>query len=86
VAETTVRIIPCFEFRRTGKSMGQVYQCWWRICREIIVFTRLEYHVFYILYPFVTNLLTLPRTHKTWNVTTTTKCVGMKSVSLLMIL
>jgi hypothetical protein len=25
-------------FRRTGKAMGQVYQCWWRICREISVF------------------------------------------------
>jgi hypothetical protein len=24
--------------RRTGKAMGQVYQCWWRICREIHVF------------------------------------------------
>jgi hypothetical protein len=28
----------CFGFRRTGKAMGQVYQCWWRICREINVF------------------------------------------------
>jgi hypothetical protein len=25
-------------FLRTGKAMGQVYQCWWRICREINVF------------------------------------------------
>jgi hypothetical protein len=25
-------------FRRTGKVMGQVYQCWWRICREMIFF------------------------------------------------
>jgi hypothetical protein len=25
-------------FRRIGKAMGQVYQCWWRICREINVF------------------------------------------------
>jgi hypothetical protein len=39
--------------------MGQVYQCWWRICREINVFSRFEYHMFYILYPFVANLLTL---------------------------
>jgi hypothetical protein len=22
-------------FRRTGKAMGQVYQCWWSLCREI---------------------------------------------------
>jgi hypothetical protein len=33
--------------------MGQVYQCWWRICREINVLPRLKY-------PFVTYLLTLP--------------------------
>jgi hypothetical protein len=25
-------------FRRTGEAMGQVYQYWWRICREINVF------------------------------------------------
>jgi hypothetical protein len=23
--------------RRTRKAMGHVYQCWWRICREINV-------------------------------------------------
>jgi hypothetical protein len=35
VAETTVkRFIGC-GFRRTGKEVGQVYQCWWRIRREI---------------------------------------------------
>jgi hypothetical protein len=27
VAETTVKIILCCGFRRTGKAMGQVYQC-----------------------------------------------------------
>jgi hypothetical protein len=33
--------------------MGQVYQCWWRICREInVFFSGFEYHVFYALYPF----------------------------------
>jgi hypothetical protein len=42
--------------------MGQVYQCWWRICWEINVFSRFEYHTFYVLYPFVTYLLTLPCT------------------------
>jgi hypothetical protein len=50
-------------FRRTAKAMGQVYQCWWRICREIDAFTpppRFEYHMFYVLYPFVTYVLTLP--------------------------
>jgi hypothetical protein len=40
--------------------MGQVYQCWWRICQEINVFSRFEYHMFYILYPLLTYLLTLP--------------------------
>jgi hypothetical protein len=28
----------CCGFRRTGKAIRQVYQCWWRICREIRVF------------------------------------------------
>jgi hypothetical protein len=27
-------------FRRTGKAMGQVYQRWWMICREINVLIR----------------------------------------------
>jgi hypothetical protein len=36
--ETEVRKWLCSGFRRTGKAMGQVYQCWWRICREINVF------------------------------------------------
>jgi hypothetical protein len=40
--------------------MGQVYQCWWRMCWEINVFW-FEYHMFYILYPFVTELVILPR-------------------------
>jgi hypothetical protein len=47
--------------QRTAKAMGQVYQCWWKICREINVFSRFEYHMFYVLYPFVTYLLTFPR-------------------------
>jgi hypothetical protein len=61
VAATTVKRLPCCEFRRTGKAMGQAYQCWWRICRDINVFSRFEYHTFYALYPFVSYLLTLPR-------------------------
>jgi hypothetical protein len=55
------QIFLCWGFRRTGKAMGQAYQCWWRICRDINDFTRLEYHIFYILYPFVVYLLTVPR-------------------------
>jgi hypothetical protein len=50
----------CCGFR--GKAMGQVYQCWWRIYWERIFFFRFEYYIFYVLYPFVTCLLTLPRT------------------------
>jgi hypothetical protein len=57
----TVKRLLCCGFRRTGKAMGQVYLCWWRICREINVF-RFEYHMFYVLYPFVTFLLALPCT------------------------
>jgi hypothetical protein len=53
VAETTVERLLCCGFRRTAKAMGQVYQCWWRICRDINVFPRFEYHMFYVLYPFV---------------------------------
>jgi hypothetical protein len=34
VAETTVKRLLCCGFRRTGKAMGQVYQCRRRICRE----------------------------------------------------
>jgi hypothetical protein len=30
VAETTVKRLLYGWFRRTGKAMGQVYQCWWR--------------------------------------------------------
>jgi hypothetical protein len=59
VAETTVKRLLYCGFRRTGKAMGQVYQCWWRICQETNAFSKFEYHTFYILYPFVTYLLTL---------------------------
>jgi hypothetical protein len=51
----------CCRFRCTGKTMGQVDQCWWRICWEINVFSRFRYHIFYVLYPFVTCILTPSR-------------------------
>jgi hypothetical protein len=38
VAETRAKRPLCCGFRRTGKAMRQVHQCWWRICREIIPF------------------------------------------------
>jgi hypothetical protein len=40
VAETTVKWHLCCGFRRNGKAMGQMYQCWLRICRELNVFTQ----------------------------------------------
>jgi hypothetical protein len=61
MAETTVKRLLCCGVRRTGKAMEQVYQCWCRICRETNVFSRFKYHMFYILYPFVSYFLTLPR-------------------------
>jgi hypothetical protein len=39
--------------------MGQVYQCWWRICQKI---TFIQVSITHVLYPFVTYLLTLPHT------------------------
>jgi hypothetical protein len=38
VAEAVVIRLLCCGVRGTGKAMGQVYQCWWRICREINAF------------------------------------------------
>jgi hypothetical protein len=39
MAETTVKRLLRCGFRRTGKAMRQVYQCLWRICRKINVFS-----------------------------------------------
>jgi hypothetical protein len=58
--ETEVKRLLCCRFQCTGKAIEQVYQCWWRICREINVLSSFEYHIFYVLYPFVTYLWTLP--------------------------
>jgi hypothetical protein len=47
VTETTVKSLLCCGFRRTGKAMGQVYQCWWKICREKeMFFSSFEYYIF----------------------------------------
>jgi hypothetical protein len=57
VAETTVKRRLCCGFRRTGKAMGQVYRCWWRICQEINVFSQVRIsHVLRII--LICNLLT----------------------------
>jgi hypothetical protein len=45
--ETTVKRLPFCGFQCTGKVMGQVYQCWWRICQETNVLSMFEYHMFY---------------------------------------
>jgi hypothetical protein len=61
VAEKIVKILLSCWFQRTGNAMEQVYQFWWMICREINVFFRFEYYMFYVLCPFMTYLLTLLR-------------------------
>jgi hypothetical protein len=45
--------------------MGQMCQCWWSICREINIFPRFEYHMFYVLYPLVFYFPTPPRRIRT---------------------
>jgi hypothetical protein len=45
VAETTARILLCCWPWRAGKAVGQVYQCWWRICREMNVFFQVRSHI-----------------------------------------
>jgi hypothetical protein len=40
MAETAVTVLLCCGFQRTSKMMGQVYQCSWRICREINAFSQ----------------------------------------------
>jgi hypothetical protein len=62
VTELTVKRLLCCGFRRTGKAMGQVYQYWCMMRREVNVFFCLfEYQCFNILYPFVTYILNLSR-------------------------
>jgi hypothetical protein len=69
VAETTVKRQLFCGFRRTGKAMGHVNQCWWTICREINVFPRLEYHMFCVLYPSVRPIYWLSLVWSGWHVT-----------------
>jgi hypothetical protein len=69
VAETTVKRHVCCWFRCTGKAMGKVVE---DMSRNK-VFSRFEYHMFFVLYPFVTLLLTLPRRYQiyaSWNFVT----------------
>jgi hypothetical protein len=62
VPGTTAKKLLCYRFRYTSKAMGQVCQCWWRMYQEMNVFSRFKYHMLYILFPFVSYLLTLPHT------------------------
>jgi hypothetical protein len=50
----------CCGFRRTGKAMGQVYQCWWGICREINVFLQVRMLHIMVLWRYVTHSRQLP--------------------------
>jgi hypothetical protein len=59
VVQIIIKRILCCGFRRAGKEMGQVYQCWWRICREINVFF-LGQISHASGFTSVTSLLTLP--------------------------
>jgi hypothetical protein len=52
VVEATDERRACCGFRRPGKVMGQEYQYCCIACREINVFSRLEYHMF----PFYIHL------------------------------
>jgi hypothetical protein len=54
-SKVAVKRLLCYGFRRTGKAMGQVYQC-----REINVLSMFEYHMFHFSYQFVTYLLSIP--------------------------
>jgi hypothetical protein len=56
----TVKRLMCCGFHRTGKVMGQVYQCWWRVYWEINVFFQVGISHVLCLNPFVTYLLILP--------------------------
>jgi hypothetical protein len=61
VDEKTVKKLLYCGFQRTGEAGGKLYQCWWRIYREITVFFPGSKIMFYVLYLFVTYLLTFPR-------------------------
>jgi hypothetical protein len=60
VAETTVKRLLCCGFRHTGRdgTSGSTHVD--DMSRNIFS-PRFEYHMFYVLYPFVAHLLNLPR-------------------------
>jgi hypothetical protein len=60
MAETIVKRLPCCRFRRTGKAMISVSVLAEDMSRNKCFFPRSEYHMFHVLYPLVTYLLTVP--------------------------
>jgi hypothetical protein len=65
VAETIVKRPLCCGFRPIGKTKGQVINVGGGYIEKRMFFPGIEYHMFYVLYPFVTYLLTIPRTSPT---------------------
>jgi hypothetical protein len=63
VADTTVKRFLCCGFRRTGKAMGKCSNVG-GVYVEKYVFLPGSNITFYVLYPFVTYLLTLPRSNR----------------------
>jgi hypothetical protein len=77
VAETAVKRLPCCGFRRTGKAMGTtVISVGGGYVEKKMFVSRFEYHIFYVLYPFVTYLVTLPRTFKRQVLATSSRLSG----------
>jgi hypothetical protein len=50
VAGVTVRWLLCSWFRRTGKTIGQMYHCRWRICQEMKCFSQVRISHFVCLW------------------------------------
>jgi hypothetical protein len=61
LAETTVKRLLCCGFRSTCTSVPMLVD---DMSRNECFFTWFEYHMFYVLYPFVTYLLTLPQSRR----------------------
>jgi hypothetical protein len=61
VAEIKVKRLLCCGFVRTDKTMGQVYQCWWKICREINGCFPGSNIACVAFYTYLCDLFTLPR-------------------------
>jgi hypothetical protein len=67
VAKTKVKRVLTFRFRHSGKAMGQVYQCWCRICQEINDFLGLNI-ICFMLYIYLWPIYLLSLVHKGLNI------------------